>query len=437
MTEPYHFGVVGGGMTGMYLSRIIAGMGHRVTLIEEMEHLGGLADEWELSCYRASQFYHVLLETDTEHLALLEELKLKEKLQWVKAGTGFYIDGALYSISSMAEFLHFPPLGLRDKIRLLFTVAAALWGRNDDDREMAVEWLNRVSGRKVTDRIWRPLLRAKFGDLHHQVSSAYMKAILKRMAGARNTGSKSEMFGYITGGYRTVIDSFAGALKALGVTLVVGQRICSIEKAGDEFHLLSGDGEMIKVDRVIVTVPPPVVPSLCRGLSEREQSILRGIQYSGIVCPSLLIKKELGNYYITNIADESVPFTGIINMTALAPSSTWGGCSLIYLPRYIPADDPLLSCPDHEIRSLFIPPLQKIYPGVTSGDIQCFQVARAAHVFPVITPGFRSLMLPPVTTVPGLYLVNSAQISDGTHNINETVRTAGNMLRIIMESDRK
>jgi len=437
MKEPYHFGIVGGGMTGMYLSSLMAEMGKRVTLIEGKEHLGGLADEWELSCYSAGRFYHVILAADTLHLALLEKLKLKERLQWVKAGTGFYIDGALYSISNTAEFLHFPPLGFMDKARLLFTAVAALQNGNDDENEIAVEWLKRVSGSKVTERIWRPLLRAKFGDLHEQVSAAYMKAILRRMAGAANTGSKNRMFGFIVGGYRTVIDSFSRALEALCVKLIVGQNICSIEKYGDEFHMQSCDGETITVDRVIVTVPPPMVPGLCRGLSDVECSMLRGIRYNGIVCPSLLVRKELGNNYITNIADDSVPFTGIINMTALASSSTWGGCSLIYLPRYISTDDPMLSCPDNEIRSLFIPPLQKIYPGMTSESIKCFQVSRAAHVFPVMTPEFGSIGPSPFTTVPGLYLVNSAQISGGTHNINEAIRTAGKMLRIIIESDRK
>ncbi len=439
MTELYHYVVVGGGMTGMYLSRLLAEKGNRVTLMEGDSHLGGLADEWDLCSYRASQFYHVILSGDTDHLALLEELDLREKLQWVKARTGFYIDGALYSISSISEFLHFPPLGFRDKVRLLFTIASAMWDRNDDDKERlrAVDWLTKVSGRNVTEKIWLPLLRAKFGDLHHNVSAAYLIAILRRMGRARNTASKSELFGYLTGGYRAVIDSFAQRLASLGVALLPGHRVDSIERVGNEFHLLSRQGGILKADRVIVTVPPPLVPDLCRGLSEEEQSILRGIRYNGIICASLLIEKDLGNYYITNIADENVPYTGVINMSALAPSSTWGGYTLIYLPRYTSDEDPLLNCADDEIRSLFVPALEKMFRGVISGDIHCFQVARAAHVFPVITPEFRSQIPPPLTTIPGLFLINSAQITDGTHNINEVIRNAKNMLPILTEADRK
>ena len=43
----------------------------------------------------------------------------------------------------------------------------------------------------------------------------------------------------------------------------------------------------------------------------------------------------------------------------------------------------------------------------------------------VTTLGYSSRLLPPtVTTLPGVYLVNSAQIANGTLNVNETLALA-------------
>jgi len=439
MTDGLHFAVVGGGMTGMYLSGLLAGQGRRVTLVEAESRLGGLAAEWEIDGFRAAMFYHVIVGSDSKHIALLDELKLSGAIRWAGPATGFYIDGALHSISGLKDFILFPPLSITDKAGLLYAAISAVLSsdtdRNGDER--AVDWLLRVSGKKVTDRIWRPLLRAKFGNMHEQVSASYLKAILKRMAPAGGVSSRRGMLGYLEGGYTRAIDGLAQKLTALGGSIRTGAKVRSVERDRDGFTVHSDVGPPVRADRVIVTVPPPAVPDLCSGLTERERSTLVCIRYNAVVCPSLLINKDLGRSYVTNIADESVPFTGVINMTAIAPASTWGGRSLIYLPRYLSACDPLFSSPDQEIRSLFVPPLLKIFPEIKTEDIACFTVARSEYAFPVMTPELRRSLPQPSTSIPGLFLVSSAQIAEGTHNIDEAVSSAGKMLDIITEMDRE
>ncbi len=43
-----HYAIVGGGMLGLALAWRLSGMGHRVTVLEAADHLGGLADAWRL-----------------------------------------------------------------------------------------------------------------------------------------------------------------------------------------------------------------------------------------------------------------------------------------------------------------------------------------------------------------------------------------------------
>ena len=52
----------------------------------------------------------------------------------------------------------------------------------------------------------------------------------------------------------------------------------------------------------------------------------------------MLLRTELPDFYVVNITDEGLPFTGIINMSALVGS--FDGASLVYLPRYTTEDDP-------------------------------------------------------------------------------------------------
>jgi hypothetical protein len=71
---------------------------------------------------------------------------------------------------------------------------------------------------------------------------------------------------------------------------------------------------------------------------------------------------------------------------------------------------------------------------VRDEDVLAFQVSRVSHVMPLPTLGY-STRLPPVdTSVPGLHLVNSAHIVNGTLNVNETVEMAERAARALVGS---
>src|SRR6202007_3187774 len=145
--------------------------------------------------------------------------------------TGFYTDGKLYSMSNTLEFLRFPPLGLLDKLRLGVTIFYASRLRNwQRQKQMAVtDWLKRWSGRHTFEKIWLPLLRAKLGDNYQHASAAFIWAIIARMYAARRTGLKKEMFGFVPGGYATVLERFAAVLAAHPVEVKLGHQVQHVE----------------------------------------------------------------------------------------------------------------------------------------------------------------------------------------------------------------
>jgi protoporphyrinogen oxidase len=424
--HPESWGVVGGGILGMTLALRLSQQGKRVTLLEGAEHLGGLASAWNLGDVVWDRHYHVTMLSDAFLRGLLRELDLEKEIQWVETRTGFYTDGNLYSMSNALEFLRFPPLGLLSKLRLAVTILHA--SRIQDWKYLeqipVAEWLGRWSGKKTLEKIWLPLLRAKLGENYRVTSAAFIWTTIARMYAARRTGLKKEMFGYVPGGYARILERFRQTLVQNNVEVRLGHATTKIE-AGDGLQVQFANGGAAKFSQVIVTTPAPIAARLCPDLTADEKARLTSIRYQGVLCASLLLKRPLAGYYVTNITDPWVPFTAVIEMSALVDQQQhFGGNSLVYLPKYLPPDDPMFSLSNEEIEKQFLNALLRMYPSLSSSDVICFRVSRARHVVALPTLNYSDRLPPIHTTIPGLHIVNSAQILNGTLNVNETVHLA-------------
>ncbi|MEA2562811.1 MAG: hypothetical protein QOH06_4315 [Acidobacteriota bacterium] len=409
--------VVGGGLLGMTLAHRLARGGQAVTLFDAAERLGGLASAWNLNGIVWDRHYHVTLLSDSHLRALWTELGIEGELRWAETRTGFYSGGRLHSMSNALEFLRFPPLGLIGKLRLAATILHASRVKDPGPLEevLVSDWLRRWSGERTFEKIWLPLLKAKLGERYQQTSAAFLWATIARMYAARRTGLKKEMFGYVRGGYARVLDRFFETLTAEGVEVRTGHAVERIEGG-------AVDGEAF--DQIVATMPAPVAARVCRGLTDDEMARLRGVQYLGIVCPSLLLRKPLTGFYVTNITDPGIPFTAIVEMSTLVDRAELGGHVLVYLPKYVAPDDPIFSLSDEEIRETFVAALERMVPAFDRADLLAFRVSRVKHVFALPTLHYSRTLPPMTTSVPGLHLVNSAHIVNGTLNVNETIQLA-------------
>jgi protoporphyrinogen oxidase len=419
--------IVGGGFLGMTLALRLAQRGKAVTLYESAPSLGGVASAWQLADVIWDRHYHVTLSSDSCLRSLLRELKLEDRICWQKAGTGFYIDSQLHSISNALEFLRFPPLNLVDKLRLGATILHASRIRDWKTLEKipVAHWLEKWSGPNVLKKIWLPLLRAKLGDNYRQASAAFIWATIARMYAARRTKTKTELFGYVTGGYARIIEQFSEVLRQEGVQSRLGQRVKAVTSTRfGSIKVEATNGASGIFDQVVVTTAAPLAVRLCPELSPREIRRLQAIKYQGIICASLLLKHSLSGFYITNIADSRIPFTAVIEITSLVDRSHFAGRSLVYLPKYVSSDSPSFNLTDDAIREAFLPALEKMHPRFRASDVECFKVSRVRYLLPIPTLRYSDHLPEVATSVPGLHLLNSAQIVNGTLNVNETVRLA-------------
>ena len=433
--ETKNWGIIGGGIMGMTLAHRLSQQGHKVTIFEAAPELGGLVSPWQMNGVEWDKFYHVILLSDLRTRNILKEIGLEEKIQWVETKTGFYMNGSLYSMSDTIEFLKFPSLNLIDKFRLGLTIIVASKIKNYKRLEKipVTKWLRRWSGSRTFNKIWLPLLRAKLGESYERTSAVFIWATIQRLYGARRSGLKKEMFGYVPGGYKSVIQMFKQKLDEEGVLVKTACVAKEVKNSADNkpvicFH----DGTTQQFDEVIVTLPSGIAASLCKGLTETEKQKLKNVEYLGVICVAVLLDKPISHFYVTNITDSWVPFTGVIEMSALVDKQNFGGHSLVYLPKYLSPDDPLFSQSDEHLRTYFLDNFKKMYPSFTDANIKFAGVARAKHVITVAKLNYSDILPAVRTSMPGVSIINTSHIKDGTLNVNETVRVAETKLEEIL-----
>ena len=411
-------------MLGLTLAHRLVQHGHEVTIFEAADRVGGLASAWTVGDVTWDRHYHVTLLSDAHLRAVLAELGLDDEVDWVETKTGMFADGTLSPMSSSLDFVRLPGLGLRDKARLAGTILLA--SRTKDWRRLeqipVADWLRRWSGASTYDRFWLPLLQAKLGEAYRETSAAFIWATTMRLYAARRSGLNKEMFGYVPGGYARVLDRFVEVLEQEGVTLQLGAPVQEIASVDGGVTVETRDGTA-RFDQAVVTVNPGIAARMCKGLTAKERELLEGVRYQGIVCASVLLDRPLSGYYLTYITDDA-PITAIVEMSAMVDRRHLGGKTLVYLPKYLAPDDPLLKASDDDIAGSFLPALRAVYPDVKPSEIGAFRVSRVREVFPIPTIGYSSRLPPMTTSVPGLHLVSSAHIVNGTLNVNETVDLA-------------
>jgi protoporphyrinogen oxidase len=439
--------IVGGGVTGIAAAIYLSQSSHfKVTLFEKSDSLGGLASYYQWEDNTWDQFYHVILPLDTVFLNLLHEIGLDNKLLWSNSKTGFYGDNRLVSMSSTLDFLRFPFMSYWQKLRMALGII--LCSRIKDvaklDRIYAHEWLTTIFGRRVYSCIWEPLLRSKLGAACEKTSAAFIWATINRLYSARQDSgrAKKERMGHIRGGYHTILSNAGKKLLELGVEIKKGIAIKTITPSIKEINQIASDEDIIKekqkfvlhtesqdyvFDKVLLTVDCPQALKLIDSFIDKSQTYwvnLKKVEYLGIVCLFLVLKRKLSPYYVINLLDKRLPFTGIIETTNVVSPDEIDGKYIVYLPKYVTKDDAIKFKLDEEIKSIFINNLRKVFPHFDDRDILHSKVFRSECVQPLQEINFLNRAANIATPINGLYIANTSMIYNATLNNNAATKLA-------------
>jgi protoporphyrinogen oxidase len=155
-TVGVNIGIVGAGMLGLSLGYLLTRAGVKVSIYEAKSHAGGLLETIEVDGSHIDKYYHCILGTDTDLLALVDELGLNDRVRFASARQGFYSGGRLYPMASAKDLLLFPPLTLVERVRLGLTALAAFRINDWSDLEQipVEDWLVRLGGRGTFEKVW-------------------------------------------------------------------------------------------------------------------------------------------------------------------------------------------------------------------------------------------------------------------------------------------
>jgi protoporphyrinogen oxidase len=418
--------IIGGGLTGLALAERLREPGRSITVMESAPRVGGLATWHDYGSFCWDRFYHVILPSDRNLIGFIRDIGLGESLRWVRTLTGFFVDRAFHSMSSNVDFLRFPPLNLIGKMRLAFTILYC--SRVNDWRRLEQipvgDFLRKLSGARTYDKIWRPLLLAKLGENYQRVSAVFIWSYIKRMFSARDPSTAKEQLGYVRGGYKAVLERIEQRIRRSGGDVRTGVSVRRISPAPGGGMIVQHGEQSEHFDKVIFTAPVSALRSVAaESLCSVQQPGGPDVEYLGVVCAVLITRTPLVPYYVVNIADERVPFTGIIGMSNLVSGEETGGLHITYLPKYVHSTDPLLSAPEEELRKLFTDGLRIMFPQLQSRHVVAMHINRAVKVQPLQVMGYSQLVPSVTTSHPDFFVLNTSQFASNTLNNNEVIRS--------------
>jgi protoporphyrinogen oxidase len=352
-------------------------------------------------------------------------------VNWSTTRTGFFVDGHTHSVSNAAEFLRFPLLNPWSKLRLAFTIlyCSRLQDWRRLERIPAEDWLIRVSGRATYENLWKPLLLAKLGESYRRVSAVFIWTYVKRMFSARDSSAGSlEQLGYVSGGYRRVLGRLRDVVTAEDGRILTGTTVEKIAPAGDQGVTLQHDRATESFDKLVFTSPVDVLEQVADDRLVSVEGRGAEVEYLGVVCGVLITRKPLTPFYVLNIADRRVPFTGVIGMSNVVATEETSNLHITYLPKYVLSTDPYLRRPDEEVRSEFLSGLRLMFPALEDGDIESLHINRAFKVQPLQVIGYSDLVPHCETRNPDFFVLNTTQFVNGTLNNNEVVRNVSTFM---------
>ncbi len=406
MTAP-SVAIVGGGILGLTTAYRLARGGVQVAVYEASDDLGGLVGTFDFDGHQVDRFYHVVLPTDDRVIGLAEEVGVPSQLRLRPVGAGFYDEGRLFSMTTPREFLTFPILRMRDRLRLGAFVA---WCQrrgslSDLDTVPLVPWLEERCGRRTAERLWRPLLDSKFDGRYDDLPASYIWARTRRMSATRERGR--EIMGWLPGGYPTLIEGLRARIEQYGGEVHTGTPVERITGDARGATGLVVDGAHRVFDAVACTLLPPQAARLLDP-ELRERAPEDHCRYLGVVCVVLRVDGSVSPYYTLNVTDRSIPLTTVVETTHVVDPEHVGG-TLLYVARYVNADNADLTRDGDVLADDYIAHATTMLPELGRRRILARSVQRARAVEPVHVMG-GAANIPEMFPAPGLALASSVHV---------------------------
>ena len=402
--------VVGGGLAGIAAALDCADTDASVTLVEVRPRLGGAAYSFERDGLWLDNGQHVFLRCCESYRALLRRLGsdrdtvLQDRMeipvlaprrrpaQMARGG----LPAPVHLAGSLLRYPHLTPFE-----RLAAARGALALKRVDPDDETADaqtfgSWLRaRGQSERAVRTFWELIARPTLNVRVDEASLAAAAFVFRRgyieRADAGDLGYARAPLQRIHG------EAALRALADADVDVRLGWRAERIDASP---LMVSGGGEQLEADAVIVAVPHDRAAGLLPEGALRDRDRLARLGSSPIVNLHVCYDRPVLEHEFAAAVDSPVQF--VFDRTE-SSGVTSGQCLAVSLS----AADEEIEMPVEELRARFLPALAELLPAARGARIERFVVTRERLATFRAAPGVRALRPGPRTGVDGLALAGA------------------------------
>lgn len=431
--------IIGAGVAGLSAAYDLAGSGHKVTVYEVGDKVGGLAagfkdPDWD---WTLEKFYHHWFASDKDLLALAEELKVTHKILFPRPKTSIWDNGSIYQLDSAKSALLLPTVPITARLRfgavMAFLRFTRQWRRLE--KYTAHGWLEKYMGKTVYNKIWKPLLIGKFGKFYQEVNMAWFWA---------RVYSRTPRLGTFRGGFQAFMEVLANAASKRGATIYLHTGIGGIRKEENgKISLQIIDGDKVEYDKVLSTTSPHLLRKLAPQINGEYAEKLENLRHTGAVVVIVALKEQMledGTYWLNlpaNSPDKSeneFPYVAFVEHTNYMKPGYYGGNHLVYMGDYVPPDHEYFQMDVDELAGRFMATLPKFNPKFQEDWIIKHWVVRAPYAQPLPTLNHSENIPDIKTPVDGLYWASMSQVYPWDRGTNYAVEIGRRAAKLMMES---
>ncbi len=443
--------IIGGGLTGLTAAYELLKCGHKVTVFEKESALGGLTGgfrqkgwDWHLE-----KSYHHFFTNDNTIIRYLHELGLWEKIiikrpitatlmpDFKNYGAGsvknfrrttselrvqenFSATSApnrIFQLDSPMHLLRFPFLSPIDKVRtaalLAFLKLNPFW--QPLENVTAENFFKTIGGAAAWKMLWEPLMRGKFGDLSKTVAASWLAARIKK---------RTPRLGYINGGFQTLVEALADAIRDNGGKIYTNVSINSIRHSrlvtrhgvnsggnpsSIKGWIIGSSPRMTKAQKfnaILLTVPTPIAAKLADFPASFIQPLLT---IPHLHAQTLILETKtpiLKDTYWLNVSDRSFPFLAAVAHTNFMDKAHYGGHHLTYFGNYLPQGHPYLLMNKKQLLKIFLPYIQRLNPSFHLSDLYICHLFIGYFAQPVHQLHYSKRAPALQTPIPNVFLAN-------------------------------
>src|SRR4051812_37599017 len=449
--------VIGAGVAGLVAAHRLTQAGHACDVYERWPGLGGQAATFDVGDgVLLERYYHHLFTSDRHIAELYDELGMPDELEWRRSSMAFFLDGRLWPFVTPQDLLRFRPLSLRSRLRMGLVV---LWLQRTAKSVEPFEdvtaraWIERAMGREAYAKVWGPLLRGKFGSRADDIAMGWLWSKLTLRRQIKGEEAREERLGYPRRSWEPLFAALQERIEAGGGRVLIDRPAARLAREGEGFAVTAGapqsfrrghdprgfepGGPPERYDAVVATVPSDVFAALLdedlrAAVGEDYLRRLDSIDYHTALCLVLELDRSFTPYYWTNIADEVIPFVGLIEHTNLVPAERYDGRRFLYVANYLEPGHELLGLDPDALLARYEPALRRVNPGFGPEWVRERWLFREPAAQPIVDAGDRRRSPALRTGVPRLVLANTTQIYPEDRGTNYSVRLGGDAARALL-----